>query len=158
MYFCGGHYRHPIDFDEQRLGEAAASVQRIQEAARRLLSGRSPDFSPPLRERFFDALAEDFNTPRALAALFDWVREANRAQGTVGDHDLRDMLAVLGLENLLDVRQVEIPAEVRELSDRRERARAEGDYAAADRLREELRELGWDVRDSPDGAELLPAQ
>jgi cysteinyl-tRNA synthetase len=158
MYFCGGHYRHPIDFDEQRLGEAAASVQRIQEAARRLLSGRSPDFSPPLRERFFDALAEDFNTPRALAALFDWVREANRAQGTVGDHDLRDMLAVLGLENLLDVRQVEIPAEVRELSDRRVRARAEGDYAAADRLREELRELGWEVRDSPDGAELLPAQ
>jgi cysteinyl-tRNA synthetase len=157
-YFCGGHYRHPIEFDEQRLGEAAASVQRIQEAARRLVGGRSPEFSPPLRERFFDALAEDFNTPRALAAVFDWVREANRAEGAVGDHDLREMLAVLGLENLLDVQQAEIPAAVGELSDRRERARAEGDYEAADRLRDEIRDLGWEVRDSPGGAELLPAQ
>ena len=48
------------------------------------------------REAFFDALADDFNTPRALAALFEWVREAN-ARAAVGDADLREMLAVLGL-------------------------------------------------------------
>ena len=41
-------------------------------------AGPSPEWSAPLRAEFFDALAEDFNTPRALAAAFDWVREANR--------------------------------------------------------------------------------
>src|SRR5437588_11573712 len=56
MYFCGGHYRHPVEFDEQRLTEAAARVQRIREASRRLVQGSSPEFSEPLRAAFFDAL------------------------------------------------------------------------------------------------------
>jgi cysteinyl-tRNA synthetase len=110
-----------------------------------------------LHERFFDALADDFNTPNALAAAFDWVREANRSPSTAGDADLRDMLGVLGLDNLLDVAEVQAPAEVVELRDAREQARAARDYAEADRLREEIRAHGWEVRDGPDGPELLPA-
>ena len=46
-------------------------------AARRLEPGPSPDWSGPLREEFFDALADDFNTPRALAPLWSWIRRAN---------------------------------------------------------------------------------
>jgi cysteinyl-tRNA synthetase len=156
LYFCGGHYRQPIEFDDQRLAEAAAAAQRIREAARRLEPGPSPEWSAPLHERFFSSLAEDFNTPAALAAAFDWVREANRSTAPVGDADLREMLAVLGLENLLSVEAVEAPAEVRERAAARERARVAGDYAEADRLREEIREQGWEVRDGPDGPELLP--
>ena len=160
MYFCSGHYRQPVEFDDERLEEAAASVQRIREAARRLTPGPSPALSAPLRERFFAALAEDFNTPRALAALFDWVREANRAGDgdPVGDADLREMLDVLGLDNLLDPEQTAVGPEVSELRDARERARAAGDYAEADRLREELKTSGWEVRDGPEGPELLPRQ
>jgi cysteinyl-tRNA synthetase len=162
MYFCGGHYRQPVDFDDQRLTEAAARVQRIREAGRRLQPGPSPDWSGPLRERFFDALAEDFNTPRALAALFDWVRHANAESGTdagaLGDGDLREMLSVLGLENLLDSDLPSAPPEALALRDARERARAARDWAEADRLRAELRALGWAVRDGPDGPELLPAR
>jgi cysteinyl-tRNA synthetase len=156
MYFCGGHYRHPLDFDEDRLSEAAARVQRVREAARRLHGGPSPPWSAPLRERFFAALAEDFNTAAALAAVFDWVREANRSDGA-GDADLREMLGVLGLDNLLEAELVPAPAEVIELSEARERARAARDYAEADRLREQIRARGWEVRDGPDGPELLPA-
>jgi cysteinyl-tRNA synthetase len=155
MYFCAGHYRQPVEFDDERLTEAAARVQRIREAARRLRAGPSPSWSGPLRERFFAALAEDFNTPGALAALSDWVREANRAGGGVGDGDLRAMLGVLGLENLLDADAAQAPAAVLELREARERARAARDYAEADRLREELAGLGWEVRDGSDGPELL---
>jgi cysteinyl-tRNA synthetase len=158
MYFVGSDYRKPVEFDEDRLTEARARVQRFAEAARRLAPGEpSPEWSAPLRERFFDALADDFNTPAALAAAFDWVREANRSDSVTGDADLRDMLGVLGLENLLDVGAVQAPAEVVELRDARERARTERDYAEADRLREEIRAHGWEVRDGPDGPELLPA-
>ena len=93
----------------------------------------------------------------ALAVVFDWVREANRsAPGTVGDQDLRAMLDVLGLANLLDHDHAEAPAEVRELLAARERARAKRDYAEADGLREQLRALGWEVRDGPDGPQVRP--
>ncbi len=111
-----------------------------------------------MRVEFFDALAEDFNTPRALAAAFDWVREANRSDGTVGDADLREMLAVLALDNLLDVEQVEAPAEAWALALEREAARGERDWARADAIRDQLRELGWEVRDGGDGPELLPVR
>jgi cysteinyl-tRNA synthetase len=158
MYFVSGHYRQPLEFDDDRLVEAAASIRRIREAARGLVSGPSPPWSAPLRDAFFDALANDFNTPEALARLFEWVREANRTSGAVGDADLREMLAVLALENLLDVDDEEAPPDVAKLRDARERARADRDYVEADRLRDRLRELGWEVRDSPEGPELLPVK
>jgi cysteinyl-tRNA synthetase len=157
MYFCSGHYRQPVEFDEDRLGQATADVRRIREAARRLVAGPSPAWSAPLRERFFDALANDFNTPAARAALFDWVSEANVSREPVGEDDLREMLGVLGLDNLLERVSEEIPAEVVQLRDAREQARAARDYAEADRLRDEIRSRGWEVRDGPEGPELLPA-
>jgi cysteinyl-tRNA synthetase len=156
MYFCGGHYRQPVEFDDQRLEEASARVKRIREAARKLVPGPSPGWSQPLRDSFFDALAWDFNTPRALAEVFDWVREANASTSPAGDADLREMLSVLGLENLLDPEEAQAPVEAFELSEARERARAARDYGEADRLREQLREMGWEVRDGPSGPELLP--
>jgi cysteinyl-tRNA synthetase len=158
MYFCGGHYHQPVEFDEQRLEEATARADRIREAARGLVSGPSPPWSTPLRERFFASLAEDFNTPAALASVSDWVREANRASQPAGDADLREMLEVVGLDNLLEVVVVEPPAEIRELSEARERARAARDFAAADELRAQIKALGWVVRDGPDGPQLLPAR
>jgi cysteinyl-tRNA synthetase len=158
MYFCGAHYRQPVDFNEERLEEAAARCERIREAARGLVDGPSPEWSPPLRERFLDALANDFNTPRALAAVFDWVREANRnPAGTVGSGELRAMLDLFGLANLLQRPQVSVSPEATRLLQQREAARADRDFEMADRIRDQLREMGWTVRDGPDGPELLPA-
>ncbi len=157
MYFCGGHYRQPVEFDDERLSEAAARCRRIREVARRLHRGDSPSWSRKLRDRFFGALAQDFNTPAALAAAFDWVRRANTESAGAGDHDLREMLGVLALENLLDPVEAEAPEDVRALVQQREQARAARDFERADRLRERLRELGWVVRDGPDGPELAPA-
>jgi cysteinyl-tRNA synthetase len=154
MYFLDGHYRQPLAFSEELLEEAGARVQRVREAARRLVPGDSPEDLAHLRDRFFDSLAEDFGTPAALAALFEWVREANKREG-VGDSHLREMLGVLGLENLLDVPVADVGAEAQELLERRERARAERDFEEADRLRDELAARGWDVRDGPDGPELV---
>jgi len=160
MYFCGGHYRQPLAFSPERLEEAATRVGRIREAARRLAPGQSPPDLRALRDRFFDALATDFNTPEALAAVFDWVREANRRGDgggpKTGDLDLREMLNVLGLENLLDADATDGPsAEATGLLRERERARSERDFARADAIRDRLRDQGWDVRDGPHGPELV---
>jgi cysteinyl-tRNA synthetase len=156
MYFISGHYRQPVEFDEERMEQAGASVRRIREASRRLTPDPSPPWSAPLREAFFDALANDFNTPRALATVFEWVGQANRSPEPVGGADLTEMLGVLALENLLEPERAEVPVEVRALAERRASARAAGDWAEADGIREELRILGWEVRDGPEGPELLP--
>lgn len=160
-YFAGGHYRQPIAYSGERLEEAARSVARIREAGRKLEAGAaSPASLDELRETFFAALADDFNTPRALAAVFEWVRAANRlteAGETVGDASLREMLQVLALDNLLDAGDGDGPdAAAQELLARREAARAAKDFAAADALRDELAALGWTVRDGAAGPELVP--
>ena len=79
LYFCAG----PLPPAARLLARAPGggrprAWQRIREAGRRLVPGDSPADLAPLREAFFDALADDFNTPRALAAVSDWIREANR--------------------------------------------------------------------------------
>jgi cysteinyl-tRNA synthetase len=160
MFFVAGHYRQPIQFDDTTMGQAAANVRRVREAARRLAPGPSPPEMGLYKERFFDALADDFNTPIALAAVFDWVREANRREAGVGDADLREMLQILALDNLLDVGAAdgEPDAEALALLERRETARAARDFAEADRLREELAAQGWQVRDSADGPQLVPIE
>jgi cysteinyl-tRNA synthetase len=155
LYFTGGHYRQPLAFSPEGLEAAAAGARRIRDAARRLTPGDSPAELAVHREAFFDALADDFNTPRALAALYEWVGEANKLPEGAGDADLREMLGVLGLEALLE--SEEAPAEAVALAERRESARREKDWGEADRLRDELRDMGWEVRDGPQGPELVQA-
>ena len=154
MYLCGAHYRQPIDFGDAQLRQASARVRRLQELRHHVTEASSPDWSAPLRERFFTALADDFNTPRALAAVFDWVTQANRRRGA-GAADLREMLDVLGLANLLQSGALAIPDDVLALARFREQARARGDFTTADRIRAELHARGWEPRDHPDGTELV---
>jgi cysteinyl-tRNA synthetase len=156
MYFVAGHYRQPLAYDRERLDAAAASVERIREAGRRVVDGESPEELAPLRDAFFDALADDFNTARALASLFDWIREANRREGPVGGAHLHEMLEVLGLDNLLEAPEGP-PEGLLELARARSEARARKDFAEADRLRDEVRAAGWEIRDGPQGPELVPA-
>jgi len=159
MYMSGGHYRQPIAFGPAELAQAAARVARIRGLARRLGPGASPAEMAPLRDRFSAALADDFNTPQALAAVFDWVREANRrTDGVVGADDLRGMLDVLGLANLLDDDRAQAPEEVVKLAGERQAARTARDWVLADSLRQTIADLGWSVRDEGDGFELVAGE
>ncbi len=164
LFFSTAHYRQPLRFSDDSLSAAQASTRRIREAARRAVPGPSPADLAPLKERFFAALADDFNTPRALAALYEWIGEANKRED-VGDGDLREMLTVLGLETLLadggrDTADGAQGAggpdpEALALLEAREAARAARDWGEADRLRDALAARGWQVRDSADGPSLV---
>ena len=162
MYLISGHYRQPLAFSDSELQEAERRVYRIRDALRRLEPGRpSPQDMAHHTLAFLDALANDFNTPAALAELFEWVREANRRGSGVGDADLREMLGVLGLGELSPLETVGevggIDPEALSLLEQREQARRRRDFDTADRMREELRSLGWEIRDGPDGPELIPS-
>jgi cysteinyl-tRNA synthetase len=165
MYLISGHYRQPLAFSEAELQDAELGVRRIRDVLRRVQPGRpSPTELAHHTEAFFDALASDFNTPAARDALFKWVRDANAASDRgeeVGDRDLREMLSVLGFENLAPLRSAADLAasdpEAMGLLAERERARERREFEEADRLRAELRDRGYEIRDGPEGSELIPA-
>ena len=111
---------------------------------------------------FRTALEDDLNIASALAALFELVRAANRAM----DHDrlsqtgqrcildaLRKMDAVLGVIDV-DEPTGGVPAEIVALAEERREARAAKDYQRSDELRDRLSELGWSIKDGPDGYRL----
>ncbi|WCB95788.1 Cysteine--tRNA ligase [Baekduia alba] len=158
LFFAGGHYRQPIVFAPDTLRDAQGRLKRIREAGRRLVDGPSPAALRVHRDAFFAALANDFNTATALAALAAWVSEANKL-AEVGRDDLVEMLDVFGLAELArgGANGDGPPPEALELLAARENARAGKDWAEADRLRDALRDAGWVVRDGPDGAELVEA-
>jgi cysteinyl-tRNA synthetase len=156
MYFVRGHYRKPIDFSSEALDQARRSVERVRELARRL-DPDAPGVEADL-PGFYAALADDFNTPKALSLVFEAVADANRRLETgerLGPGALREMLWTLGLDGLLDASDDALDPEAVRLLAEREEARGAKDFATADARRDELLALGWEVRDTPEGPRLV---
>jgi cysteinyl-tRNA synthetase len=159
MLFVLTHYRQPLTFSDSTLLQAEFNVKKAREVALRLTEGDPPADLGPHAERFWDALADDFNTPLAWAAMARWITAANShldAGKAFGPGDYREMLWAFGLENLLEREAADAAAEA--LLQKRQEARAAKDFAAADAIRDELLALGWVVRDTPDGAKLVPKE
>jgi cysteinyl-tRNA synthetase len=175
-YLISGHYRQPLAFGEEQMEEAVARVERLRNFFREnpvQAAGQAPgegsagkqrggpgDPSPGARaEAFRAALADDFNTPRALAEVFELVGEANRGDvpGDEAAPVVAEMLELVGLSTLTQPdKGAEGDERALELMEERERARAERNFERADALRDDLAELGWTVRDSADGPQLVP--
>jgi cysteinyl-tRNA synthetase len=156
-YLISGHYRQPLELSERALDEADARVARIRNYVRGLDGvddGREDELVAQRREEMLAALAEDFNTPRALAALFELIAEGNRRSLSGVRDALEEMLPLLGLETLLEPVE-SVDSEAEELMRQREAARAARDFGLADRLREELSARGYEVRDTPQGPRLV---
>jgi len=139
VFFLRGHWRKPLDYSVETLQQAAATADTLREVFRNP-SEPAPDGA---WDAFAAALDDDFNTAEALAVMHSW-----------RDHELLGRaLDVFGIGSLAE--QEEAPADVRELAERREQARAGQDFGEADRLRDEIAGAGWDVRDVPEGFRLV---
>lgn len=159
------HYRASLNYTESSLGAAAAAIERLDAlvAALAAYGGSSAD-DPSLpgvlsaaRTAFGDALDDDLNISAALAALFDLVRELNRRieARTMSRADAdRALAAVRDLDTVLGVLPEDAAAldpDTEALLVARAAARAARDWAASDRLRDELAERGVAVEDTRDG-------
>jgi cysteinyl-tRNA synthetase len=105
-------------------------------------------------DAFREALADDFNTPRAMAEVFELVGEANRGDVPGAPEAVLEMLGLVGLGSLAEAEQG-ADSEAEALLAEREQARASRNFDRADQIRDELAALGWEVRDGADGAKLV---
>jgi cysteinyl-tRNA synthetase len=156
-YLISGHYHQPLEFSDRALTEADARVKGIRNFVLELPESDDREPDPAVtawRSDFLDALADDFNTPRALAILSELITEGNRRELPGARAALEEMLPLLGLESLLAPAETADPEAERLLAEREE-ARAARDFELADRLRDELAERGFEVRDTPGGARLM---
>ena len=163
LYFLSSQYRSPLQFSE----EGCAAMERSAERLRHALSRDGGGVGQPLdakdfRARFLEAMDDDLNTPRALAALFDLAREINRAQDTgrsvaEAQDTLRHLGGILGL-NLQardPVGDDHLAAKpfIELLLDTRAELRRAKQYALADQIRESLDQQGVILEDTPEGTE-----
>jgi cysteinyl-tRNA synthetase len=145
LFYMTAHWRKPIDFTDDTLAQARAQVDTF----RNFFVERAFDGEPAEQERLVEALEDDFNTPDALALFHDW-----RSRGLGAD--LRAGLDLFGLGSLAE--REEAPPVAVALAEQRQAARAAKDFADADRLRDELLALGWEVRDEAGGFRLVKRQ
>jgi cysteinyl-tRNA synthetase len=154
-YLClTGHYRSQLNFTFEALDAATTGLARMRQGFHALdAAAATPD--PLLLERFTTELNDDLNLPRALAVAWETLRSDR--PGNVRRATLTAFDRVLGL-GLARWRPTEVsaPAPVVALAEARAAARAARDFAAADRLRDELRAAGWDMEDQPGGYRLKP--
>jgi cysteinyl-tRNA synthetase len=142
LFFMTAHWRKPIDFTDETLAQAKAQWTTFLNA---VLLQDSPAVAVEEWDRLAAILDDDFNTPEALALMHEW-----RRAGRYGE--LAQALKLFGLVT----RRAEPPAEIVELAERRQEARAAKDFLEADRLRDEIAAAGWEMRDGPDGYDLIP--
>ncbi len=164
FFLLASHYRSPLNYTEQNLEAAKASLARLYTALREVTPEQGSDGAHGLR--FHQAMADDFNTPEAFTVLFDLARELNRAKDQ-GDHlragqlagSLRELGGLLGLlqedpEQFLrgrDDSQGLDDKEIEQLIAQRLQARREKNWAEADRIRDQLKQQGIVLEDGPQG-------
>lgn len=173
-FMLSTHYRNPLNYSEEALAAAAKSVERIALAAgnvkhRLELAGGAPEtaasestsFRSELEAvlaRFHDKMQDDFNTPDAITAVFEWVNAVNQlmASADASAADLAAALETFGEMNavlrLVPEAEEEVPGEeIDRLIEERAEARKAKNWARADEIRDQLSNMGIVLEDTPQG-------
>ena len=152
FFYLSAHYRSPIDFSEELLNQAKHSLERLNDFVRKVKNSTEKDnlkLIEKTKKEFVKQMDYDFDTPKALAVIFDFVKEVNKNGGGKKSHEL--MLEFDKVFNVLETKKEKISAEVMKLVQGREKARKEKNYEEADKIREEIKSKGYVLEDTKDG-------
>jgi cysteinyl-tRNA synthetase len=179
LYLLQTHYRHPLEFSDERIEDAAKALNRLRalkEEADKIASKGTPrpgpdqglfDDTAEHRSRFEAAMDDDFNTPQALGALFDLARVLYAARDQVAQGAAGAGAFLMGVSELVILARVlglleqerrpgppvdpQLKARIESLVYLRQEARTRRDFAEADRLRDELAAMGVTLEDTREG-------
>jgi cysteinyl-tRNA synthetase len=161
LFILSSHYRSPINFSEEGVAAAEKGMERLRQAGFADSQRGTGDSSGAVdteayRQRFIEAMDHDFNSPQALAALFDLAREINRTMDQGGDpqearQTLRELSGVLGFS--FEGPEIDLAAKpfIDLLVSLRTELRKEKHWQMADRVRTSLKDLGVVLEDTPQG-------
>ena len=160
LFFLSSHYRAPLLYTEANVAGQERALERLKNAVRPASAasvGSTIDASPA-KAQFVEAMDDDFNTPRALAAMFDLAREINRGKDegadVLGAQDtLRELSGVLGISLDGTAETSGAGPFVQMLVNVRTELRAARQFDIADSIRDRLSELGITIEDTPEGTE-----
>lgn len=175
FFLLSGHYRSPINFNDVLMEQAKQGLNRIVtcvETLEHLEKNGTDDFSDAdkaelkgldkYRDMFIEAMDDDLNTADAISAIFEMVSDINvyvrngaskifAKEGIAHIKELTDVLGVMQHTEDEDSADPEIQA----LVDERQAARKEKNWAKADEIRDKLKEMGYTIKDTPQGAQLI---
>ncbi|HNZ57170.1 MAG TPA: cysteine--tRNA ligase, partial [Methylophilaceae bacterium] len=150
------HYRSPLNYSDQHLDDAKLALTRLYTALRGQVSADvEVDWQQPLAVRFKAAMDDDFNTPEAMAVLFDLANELNKSKSTETAGLLKKLAGILGLlqRNPDDFLQGDVSQtlNIDGLIQARIEAKKAKNFAEADAIRKQLLEAGIVLEDTPQG-------
>ena len=161
FFVVRSHYRSPLNFSDQHLDDARASLKRLYTALQAVAPQPvSIDWSQPHASRFKAAMDEDFGTPEAVAVLFDLAAEVNRTQSAELSGLLKALGGVLGLLQAEALAFLQTgsgdggsdeTAQIESLIAERAAAKAAKDFTLADNIRKQLSDMGVVLKDSAQG-------
>jgi len=160
FFMLSAHYRSPIDYTDNNIKQAKATLSRLIEFKTRLESVQTKDSNPEvvekfakMKEEFISDMTDDFNTPKAFAVLFNFIRETNilideNKVGKVNANDILKFLEDINMFLKIIPEEEETPKEIKDLVEKREKARENKEFEKSDSLREEIEEKGYTVKDT----------
>jgi cysteinyl-tRNA synthetase len=159
FFIVRAHYRSPLNYSDQHLDDAKGALTRLYTALKAVpAEGASLDWSSDHAIRFREAMDDDFNTPEAIAVLFDLANEVNRNQSSTAAVLLKSLGGILGLlqRNPEEFLRGDLPAgwtvaRIEEMIAARAAAKKARNFVESDRIRDELLEAGIILEDGPAG-------
>jgi cysteinyl-tRNA synthetase len=156
FFILRAHYRSPLNYSDKHLDDAKSSLTRLYTALRGVaVTTHNVDWNHPQAARFKAAMDDDFNTPEAIAVLFDLANEVNKDKSAEAAGLLKNLGAVVGLlqRNVDEFMQGEASdgLDVETLIHARIEAKKSKNFAEADRIRKELADAGVILEDTPQG-------
>ena len=173
FFIASYHYRYPIDFTSGLLLQAAESLERITDFYNKVLEAKNKNFILPIsqektqlakikifEEKFFEALADDFNSPLAISQIFNLIKYFYKQDKQLLENQkinkklIEFFTKFNEIFDVLEIKPLVIPKKVTILLDKRENLRKNKEYKKADELRKKISELGYEVLDTPEGVKI----